>query len=392
MPKPNKSKIEEVLNRGVEHIYPSGDALSKALKSGKKLRIYNGIDPTGKLHVGHGVVLQKLRQLQDLGHEVIVLFGGFTGTIGDPTDKLATRQALTPTQAKKNMAGYKKLITKVLHPTKTKFKDNAVWSNKLKPGDMLGLTSHFTVSRLLERDMFQERIKQGKEIHLNEFMYPVFQAYDAVAMDVDMQIGGNDQTFNMLAGRTLMKKLKNKEKFVLSTKLLVDATGKKMSTTGPTKVNLDDAPVEMYGKIMSWTDGMIVPGFELATAVPLPEVIQIKNDLKAGKNPKPLKMLLAYKLVEQWHDTKAAIAAEEKFKDMFEKKGIPKDIKNVKLAGKSLIDVLVKAKLVESKSEARRMLKQKAVKVDGGYVVDEKLKVKKGSVVQKGKRFFVKVV
>jgi len=208
----NPEKIEEVLTRGVQNIYPSPKSLEAVLKSGKKLRIYNGIDPTGKLHLGHAVVLRKLRQFQNLGHEIIVLMGDFTATIGDPTDKKSTRQPLTRKQVLNNAKDYKKQVGKILDLKKAnvRFLHNEKWTNKLKPEDLLELTSHFTVARLLERDMFQERIKEGRDIHVHEFLYPIFQAYDSVIMDVDLEVGGNDQTFNMLAGRDLLKKMRNK--------------------------------------------------------------------------------------------------------------------------------------------------------------------------------------
>ncbi|MDO8663616.1 MAG: tyrosine--tRNA ligase, partial [Candidatus Wildermuthbacteria bacterium] len=200
-------KVREVLTRGVEKIYPNREALEAVLLSGKKLRIYNGIDPTGKLHIGHLVVFKKLRQFQDLGHEVIVLIGDFTATIGDPTGKSESRKPLTREQVLANAKDYQKQIGKFLDLKKAnvRFLRNERWTNELRPEDMLDLASHFTVARLLERDMFQERIKAGREIYVHEFLYPIFQAYDSVTMDVDLEIGGNDQTFNMLAGRTLMK-------------------------------------------------------------------------------------------------------------------------------------------------------------------------------------------
>ena len=372
--------------------------MEKVLKSGKKLRIYNGIDPTGKLHIGHGVVLNKLRQFQELGHEVIILIGDFTGMIGDPTGKLSSRRQLTQEEVKKNAANYKELVGKVLDTRKSnlRFLHNEDWTNKLKPIDLLKLASNFTVARLLERDMFQERIKADKNIFVHEFLYPIFQAYDAVTMDVDMQIGGSDQTFNMLAGRTLMKKLKNKEKFVLAMKLLEDPTGKKMGKTEGNLVALDDKPEEMYGKIMSWTDGMIVPAFEISTQVPWTEVDQIRKDLKAGKNPKILKMLLAYKITEMYHGTQAAIAAEENFKQVFEEKLNPDDIPTFKTAKRNIVEVLVAAKLASSNSEARRLIKQGGIKVDVKKVTDENFKIGKidqdGVVIQKGKRHFAKLV
>src|SRR3989338_7810247 len=289
----NEAKIQELLTRGIERIYPNAEFLRDKLLSGEKLSIYFGIDPTGPtLHVGHAVNLLKLKAFQDLGHRIIILYGGFTAQIGDPTDKLATRQPLSSSQIKKNTVGYKRLIGKILDLKKAniKFLDNERWSNKLKPVDMLELASRFTVSQILERDMFQERLKQGKEISLLEFLYPVFQAYDAVTMDVDVQLGGNDQTFNMLAGRTLMRKMKNKEKAVISMKLLTDTTGKKMGKTEGNMVTLDEKPVDMFGKIMSWPDTMIIQGMELCTNLPMSEVLSAKSDLEGGKNPKDIKI------------------------------------------------------------------------------------------------------
>jgi len=389
-------KIIEVLTRGVENIYPSKSVLEKVLKSGRKLTIYNGIDPTGKLHIGHGVVLQKLRQLQELGHKIIILTGDFTAMIGDPSDKMAARKPLSRKQVLDNSREYKKQIAKVLDIKKTEFKYNSEWLAKMSFEDVVKLASEFTVQRLLERDMFENRMKAGKPIHLHEFLYPLMQGYDSVAMDVDMEIGGNDQTFNMLAGRTLMKSLKSKEKFVLTTKLLEDPTGKKMSTTEGQMVNLDDEPKDMYGKVMSWPDQFIIPAFEIATNCSMPEVVQINKDLKAGKNPKILKMLLAYKIVQMYYGTNDAISAEENFKIVFEDKLNPDDIKEYKVKSKNIIDILVETKLADSKSEAKRLVKQGGIKVDQKKVADENFQIDKidkdGVVIQKGKRHFVKII
>jgi tyrosyl-tRNA synthetase len=395
----DKHKINEVLERGVENIYPSKEALKEILQSGKKLRIYNGIDPTGKLHIGHGVVLKKLRQFQDLGHEVIVLIGSFTARIGDPTDKLAVRKKLTEAQIKKNYADYEKLIGKILDTQKSNFKFlyNEEWINKLKPEDMLELASHFTVSRLLERDMFQKRIKESKEIYLHEFLYPIFQAYDSVAMDVDMEIGGNDQTFNMLAGRTLMKKMKNKEKFVLTAKLLVDPTGKKMGKTEGNMVNLDERGENMYGLVMSWPDELIRVGFEICTDVAMDRIKRMEKDMKENKvNPRDLKMELAREIVKIYHGEKKAKEAEEHFVKTIQKKEIPKEIPNyeLRIANINIVDLLVETKLASSKSEARRLIQQGGVKVNGETVKDINFQVKldgNGKIIQKGKRNFAKV-
>ena len=387
----NPQKIEKLLTRGVANIYPTREALKKVLKSGKCLRIYNGIDPTGKLHLGHMVVLRKLRQFQDLGHEIIVLIGDFTATIGDPTDKNATRKALTREQVLKNSKDYKKQIAKILDIKKEnlKFVHNEEWINKLKPKEMLELASQFTVARLLERDMFQERIKAGKDIHVHEFIYPIFQAYDSLVMNVDLEIGGNDQTFNMLAGRTLMKKKKNKEKFVLTTKLLADPQGKKMGKTEGNIVNLDAKPEEMFGKIMSWTDSLINTAFELCTDV-------LAEEVKKISNPRDAKAKLAEEIITICHSTKAAALAEKEFNKVFKEKKMPSNIPEIKIKEKEL-DILVfltKIKIAGSKGEARRLIIQGGVKINGKVEKNWKLrvKIKKGMIIQTGKRKFVKIV
>lgn len=391
-------KIEEILTRGVENIYPNREALEKVLKSGKKLRIYNGIDPTGKLHLGHLVVLKKLRQFQDLGHEIIVLIGDFTATIGDPTGKYATRKMLTRKQVLAYVKNYKKQIGKILdfNRSNVRFLHNEEWTNKLKPIDMLALASKFTVARLLERDMFQRRIKAGRDIHVHEFLYPIFQAYDSVTMDVDLEIGGNDQTFNMLAGRTLMKKMKNKEKFVLTIKLLVDPTGKKMGKTEGNMVNLDEKPEKMYGKIMSWPDSLIVIALELCTDLSMNEIKQISAQIeKKELNPRDAKTKLAREIVASCYTKKSAEEAEREFEKVFKEKELPTKIPEVKIKENKLniLDLLAKTKLAPSKSEAKRLILQKGVKIDGKVQDDWRkiIEIKKGLIIQVGKRKFAKL-
>lgn len=384
-------KIKEVLTRGVENIYPDRKALERALKSGKKLRIYNGIDPTGKLHLGHMVVLKKMRQLQDLGHEIIVLIGDFTATIGDPTDKTAVRKPLTREQILKNAKDYKKQIGKILDLKKSnvKFLYNKEWTNKLKSSDLLNLASYFTVARLLERDMFQKRIREGREIHLHEFLYPIFQAYDSVAMNVDLEVGGNDQTFNMLAGRDLVKKIKNKEKFVLTTKLLTDSSGKKMGKTEGNLISLDASCGEIYGKIMSWPDSLNKIGFEILTDVSLNEAKKILN------NPREAKARLAREIVTTCHNKEEANSAEKEFNRVFKKKELPTKIPEIKIKEQNLniLDLLVKAMLALSKAEARRLVLQKGIKINGETQDDwrKNVTIKNGLVVQAGKRKFAKI-
>lgn len=393
----NPKKIKEILTRGVENIYPSREALEKVLLSGKKLRIYLGIDPTGELHIGHGVVLGKLRQFQDLGHEVIVLIGDFTALIGDPAGKLSARKKLTKEQIRENISDYKRSIGKILDIRKSniRFLHNEKWTNKLKPEDMLELASYFTVSRLLERDMFQRRIKEGKEIYVHEFLYPIFQAYDSVTMDVDMEIGGNDQTFNMLAGRTLMKKLKNKEKFVLTTKLLTDPSGKKMGKSEGNMVGTNENPALMYGKIMSWPDGQIIPAFELLTDISEKEIEDISQQLKKGANPRDAKARLAREIVSLYHGKNAAQKAEQEFNRVFKQKEVPSEMPAVSIKEKSIdiLELLLKAKLVKSKSEARRLIEQNGVKIDNKVQSDwrKTISPKRGMIVQAGKRKFVKI-
>lgn len=387
-------KIEELLTRGVEKIYPSKENLKKVLKSGKKLKLYNGIDPTGfHLHLGHLVVLRKLRQFQDLGHETIVLIGDFTARIGDPTDKSSTRNKLTKQQVEKNATNYKKLISKILDLSKSniRFLHNEKWTNKLKPEDMLDLASNFTVSQLLERDMFQARMKVGKEIYLHEFLYPIFQAYDSVTMDVDMEIGGNDQTFNMLAGRTLMKKLKNKEKFVLAVKLLTDPTGKKMGKTEGNLIALDEAPTEIFGRVMAWQDEMIALGLELLTDVPTDEI----QAIKIQENPMRYKKQLAFEIVKQLNDTNAAQQALGNFEKVVQKQDLPEDIPiylQSKTNKQNIIDLLVDTKLAQGRSNAKRLIEQKGVVIDGKIVgPNEQIELHENSIIRVGKRKFVKI-
>jgi len=393
----DKEKIEEVLTRGVEQVLPSKEALKKLMQK-RKIRVYLGIDPTGKLHLGHLAVLKKLRQFQDLGHETIVLIGDFTATIGDPTGKYTARQMLTRKQVLAYAKNYKTQIRQILDFSKSnvRFLHNEEWTNKLKPIDMLSLASKFTVARLLERDMFQRRIKAGRDIHLHEFLYPIFQAYDGLTMDVDLEIGGRDQIFNMLAGRTLLKKVKKKEKFVLATKLLVDPAGKKMGKTEGNIINLDESPKEMFGKIMAWPDSLITTGFELCTDLPKEKIKEIAQKIKNKKlNPRDAKARLAKEIVKLLHGEKVARKAEDEFERVFKEKKLPTEIPEIKIPTKTLniLDLLARAKLVSSKSEAKRLILQKGVKIDGKIQTDweKKIRIKKGIVVKVGKRRFVKI-
>ncbi len=387
----DKEKIDELLTRGVERVYPDKATLEKVLMSDKKIRLYYGIDPTGaNLHLGHLVQLLKLKQFQDLNHEVIILIGDFTAQIGDPTDKQAARKQLTHEQVLNNARGYKKQIGKILDLEKSNinFLHNAKWSNKLSPEDMLELASHFTVSDLLTRDMFQERLKAGKEVYVHEFLYPVFQAYDAVTMEVDLQIGGNDQMFNMLAGRDLMKKKKQKEMFVVTTKLLVDPTGRKMGKSEGNAITLNDKANDMFGKIMSWPDSLIEKGFELCTYVDLSKV-------KAKENPRDMKMMLAREIIKIVLGEGEAKKAEENFVSTFQKKEIPEEMEEIRAeSGELVSEVLVKNKILLSKGEWRRIVLGNGVHnlSKNSNITDQNIKITEDLTLKIGKKRFVKII
>src|SRR6056297_641491 len=360
----NESKIKELLTRGVENIYPSYDFLKEKLESGEQLKIYTGYDPTGdSLHIGHGITMVKLRQFQDLGHKIIMLIGDFTGMIGDPTDKTSARQKLTREQVLENCKNYQKQASAILNfegdnPVEVKY--NSEWLSKMTFVDVIELASNFTVQRMMERDMFQRRIEKEKPIYVHEFMYPMMQGYDSVAMNVDGEVGGNDQTFNMLTGRTLMKALSDKEKFVVTTQLLVDDSGKKMGKSEGNAISLSDSPEDMFGKVMSWTDDMIERGFELATRVSMADIKKYMKEIEAGKNPIDIKLILAKEVVKTFLGNEAMEKGFEYYKRVVQKKSLPKDIEEMVVDNDNIIDVLDEIGAVSSKSEGRRMIKQGA--------------------------------
>ena len=386
--------------RGVERIYPSREFLESRLKEGKPLTLYLGIDPTGPdLHMGHAIVLRKMREFQDLGHHLILLIGDFTGMIGDPTDKSATRVRLTREQVLENAKHYQEQASKLIafdgeNPAKLMY--NSAWLSGLTFADVVDVASHFTVQQLLERDMFEKRMEEGRPIHLHEFLYPLMQGFDCVAMDVDGEIGGNDQTFNMLAGRDLMKALKGREKFVMSTRLLVDPTGKKMGKSEGNMIRLGDSADDMFGKVMSWTDDMIVPGFELCTFATDEERKDAERALEGGANPRDLKAQLGRAIVEIYHGKEAAQFASDRFDQLFCEHRSPEDMPVYAVSGAmNIVDLLVASGLASSKGEARRLVDGKGVKV-GDHIIASHEEIvapsKEGVVLQKGKRHFVKII
>ena len=395
-----EQKIQEVLTMGVENVYPDKESFKKLLKSGKKIRLYCGFDPTApSLHIGHAIQIKKLAQFQALGHEVIFLIGDFTGMIGDPTDKSKTRPRLTREQLLKNSENYKKQAGKILDfsgENPAKIMHNSEWNDKLSFVDLIELSSNFTIQQMLARDMFKKRMQDGKDLHLHEFLYPLAQAYDSVAMDVDLEIGGNDQMFNMLCGRTLMRKVKDKEKFVLTTKLLVDPKGDKMGKTTGNMITLDEKPNEMFGQIMSWTDGLIVPGLELCTDIPMEEINQIEQDMKEDKlNPRDAKAKLAKEIISIHYSGKEAEQAEKEFEKVFKEKEKPAEIEVYKInkSKQKIINILFDSKLVSSKGEAKRLIEQGGVKINNKKVKDynQEIEIKDGTIIQAGKRKFIKI-
>lgn len=395
----DKERINNVLTRGVEAVYPSKDALAELLASGKRIRLYCGMDPTAPvLHIGHAIQLRKLREFQDLGHEVIWLFGTFTAMIGDPTDKMAARKQLTKEEVAANVANYKKLASKILRfrgENPVKILRNDKWLAKMTFEDVVSLASNFTVQQMMERDMFDKRWNEEKPIYVHEFMYPLMQGYDSVAMDVDLEIGGSDQIFNMLAGRTLMRAMKNKEKSVLGLKLLTNDEGKKMSKSEGGFIAINDAPEEMYGKLMAMADSMILPYFELATDVPMEEIATMREALASGTNPRDMKMKLAKMVTTLFHGPRAAGRAEKHFVQVFQKGSAPEVMSEFSIeTAMPLADLLVATTLAESKGEARRLVEQGGITLDDAKLADAFQMMNPGTkgVLRRGKRQFVRLV
>ena len=394
----DEKKIDELLSRGIEAIFPKKDFLKAKMMKGERLTFYYGIDPTGpNFHIGHLIPIKKLAKLQELGHQVIFLIGDFTAMIGDPTDKTAVRQKLTKEQVLENCKEYKKQASTIISfsgPNKALLKFNSEWLSKMSFSDVLDLASLVTVDQMLKRDMFVRRKEEGKPIYIHEFMYPLMQGYDSIAMDVDGEVGGNDQTFNMLMGRDLIKTLRNKEKFVIATKLLTDSFGKKMGKTEGNMVSLDQTPEDMFGKVMSWSDALIIPGFEIATDVPLFEIKQMEAEISRGSNPKEYKVTLAKEIVKMIHGKEEAEKAAESFVNTFKKGEVPEDVMEIMAShGTHLKDLLVPSKIVESNSEWKRLVEGKAVSVVGSdeIISDPYLKVEKDMTLRIGKKRFVKI-
>jgi len=382
--------IEAIITRGVERVFPNEDFLRSRLSSGEQLTLYLGIDPTGAtLHMGHVIPMIKLAQFQKLGHKIILLIGDFTARIGDP-DKSEARKPLTREEVLENAKLYQQQASIFLdfdgdNPAELKY--NGEWLDKMSFADVIELASRMTVQRMLDRDMFRKRLDAGTPIYIHEFMYPLMQGYDSVAMNVDGEVGGNDQTFNMLVGRDLLKdQATPKEKFVVPMKLLVDSNGDKMGKTTGNMLSFLESADEKFKKIMTWSDDMLVLGFELLTDVDLDEV---QARLDSDENPRDIKFDLAHAIVTRFHDDSSAINAKEAWINDVQKDNKPTDIPGIDLR-EDFMETLT-AGTGESKSQLRRLLEEGAIKINDEKIPDENVELQSGDHIQIGKKRWYKV-
>lgn len=391
------NQIQQLLTRSVAEILPDAESLARKMQQGP-IRVYLGIDPTGSLlTLGHSVVLRKLQQFADLGHEVILLVGNGTVRIGDPTGKDQTRPMLTDQEIEENFKDWKNQASKILDFSKITVKYNGDWLDKLSYSDIVKLMAKTTVQQLLERDMFQERIKDGKPIHAHELIYPLLQGYDSVVMDVDLEIGGTDQTFNMMMGRALQKSFNNKEKWVLTTPIINGTDGRKMSKSLGNYIALTEAPNDMYGKLMSIADEMIIDYFVTLTDVSADEISGMQRAMSEGQNPMEFKKKLALTITQQYHDKQAALQAQEVFEKTVQGNQLPGDMPTVQVdkAKIQLLDLLAQSVKDESKSQLRRLIEQSAVELlpNGQKPTDpyEEVDLSQTQIIRVGKRRYFRI-
>jgi tyrosyl-tRNA synthetase len=388
----------EILKRGTVNIF-SEEELKDRLSEKRPLRVKFGADPTAPdIHLGHTVVINKLKQFQDLGHQVLFLIGDFTGMIGDPTDKSVTRKPLTREQIEENAKTYQEQIFKILDPENTQIMFNSAWMDKLSAADMIKLASNYTVARMLERDDFNKRYTAGRPIAIHEFLYPLIQGYDSVAIKADVELGGTDQTFNMLVGRELQKLYDQKPQIVMTMPLIEGLDGvKKMSKSLGNYVGINEPPDEMFGKMMSISDTLMWRYLELLSFRSLSEIQAFRKAVNEGQNPKDIKILLAEEIVERFHGSESAKKARQNFIDQFSKGLMPEDIPTFDLSSEGnslpLTHLLKNTGLVPSTSKAIRLIQQGAVRIDGERVEDPNLQISAGEkhIYQVGKRRFAKV-
>ena len=392
-----KSDIE-ILLRGIEEIIPKEEFLAK-LKKNKTLRIKVGFDPTAPdLHLGHTVIINKMKLFQDMGHEVIFLIGDFTGSVGDPSGVNETRPVLSKSDLKKNSKTYQKQVFTILDPQKTEIRYNSEWMNKLKPSDFIKLASTQTVARMLERDDFDKRYKSQQPISIHEFLYPLLQGYDSAILKVDVELGGTDQKFNLLMGREVQKHYGLEQQSIMTLPLLEGLDGvKKMSKSLENYIAIEDKADDMFGKIMSISDELMWRYFDLLSFKDSAEIDNLKKDQKNGENPRNIKFILAQEIVERFHGEKKSKSALNEFLNRFQKGNIPTNIEDISLTLSkdelTLSRVLKDSKLTSSTSEALRMIKQGAVKIDGEKVLDSdhKIALNEEQIYQVGKKRFRRI-
>ena len=392
----NPKKIEEILARGVEEVIEN-DHLKKKLKSGKQLRIKLGIDPTSpNIHIGRAIPLLKLRDFQELGHKIVLIIGDFTGVIGDTSDKDSERPMLTEKQIKQNMKDYVGQAKKIIDIEKCEVRYNSEWLNKLDYRQIGRQADVFSLNEFISRENIKKRIDAGKRVSLRELLYPLMQGYDSVAVKADVEIGGTDQRFNLLAGRKLQRFYGQEPQDIMTNPLIEGLDGRKMSSSWGNTINLFDPVNEMYGKIMSLKDNLIIKYLILATRLDITEIEKYIKEMEAGNNPKDYKMKLAFEIVRFFYSFAGAKKAQEEFNKVFKQKEQPSIIPVIRLEeGKiNILDFLVRTKLVSSKSEAKRLILQNGVKINGKIQDNwrEIIQTKKDMVVQIGKRKFVKII
>ena len=390
----DSKKIKELLERGVDEVIDRND-LEKKLKSGRELRVKLGIDPTSpNLHLGRAIPLLKMRDFQELGHQLVFIVGDFTGVIGDTSDKDSERPMMSPEQIRKNMKDYVKQAGRVINIRKAEVHYNSKWLKRLTYDKIGEQADQFSLAEFNARENIKKRLAEGKRVSLREVLYPLMQGYDSVAIKADVEIGGTDQRFNLLAGRQLQKHFGQEQQNIIMGPLLEGMDGRKMSSSWGNVINLTDRPKDMFGKVMSVPDGLIMKYFTLATRAPLADLKGVEFQLKSGANPRDVKAKLAREIVKLYHNEKEALVAEEAFNRQFKDKEVPDDVREVRLSSARLdiVDLLVETKLVSSKTEARRMVEQGGVKIDGKKITSlGEVEVKSGSVVQVGKRKFVRI-
>ena len=387
-----------LIKRGVDELISEDELLAK-LKSKKQLIVKAGFDPTAPdLHLGHTVLINKLRHFQQLGHQVIFLIGDFTGMIGDPSGKNKTRPALNETEIKENAKSYKKQVFKILDPKLTDVRLNSEWSNKLGAEGIIKLASQYNLARMLERDDFNKRYKSNQSIALHEFLYPLIQANDSIALEADVELGGTDQKFNLLVGRDLQRAVGQEPQVVLTVPILEGLDGKnKMSKSLDNYVGIDEDPKEMFGKIMSISDELMWRWFDLLSFKSTNEIAKLRAEQAKGKNPRDIKIQLAKELIARFHDDKSAELAEDNFINQFQKKNIPVEIEELSITISEdsipLANLLKESGMTSSTSEAMRMIQQGAVRIDEEKVFDPKLLISAGTsaIYQVGKRKFKKI-